>query len=362
MAKTIALIVLVLFSQVHYGQCGDRYQNEIFSSISISTVNYSDVYSDNAHMMDIYTADSDTFTNRPVIIFQHGGSYYSGSKESLECVEVCNYFAKRGYVAISMNYRLVSLSNLANFLSSNTLQYEEVLKATADMKGAIRYMRKDATNGNNFGINSNSIFVGGFSSGAITAIHTAYIDNISDLPTTPINAQIIANNLGGIEGDVGNIGYSSAVNGIINFAGGIHLLQWIDSNDEPIFSAQGTNDLTVNFNCGPGLNIPNVLELCGLAKIHPICDSLGINNQSLIFNNTDHLWSQNQFNQALDQSNSFLYPLLPCNNISSFKDIYKKRVLLKTINLLGQEASPKNNEPLFYIYNDGSVEKIIYIK
>lgn len=38
---------------------------------------------------------------------------------------------------------------------------------------------------------------------------------------------------------------SSSVNGIVNFAGGIQQLSWIDNNDEPIFSAQGDNDVIV---------------------------------------------------------------------------------------------------------------------
>ena len=57
-----------------------------------------------------------------------------------------------------------------------------------------------------YGIDTNAIFVGGISSGGITAIHTAYIDDISDLPTSPIDVQAIANSLGGLDGDAGNLG------------------------------------------------------------------------------------------------------------------------------------------------------------
>ena len=107
-------------------------------------------------------------------------------------------------------------------------------------------------------------------------------------------------------GEVYTSPVENSVNGIVNFAGGIQQLSWIDNNDEPIFSAQGDNDVVVNYNCGPGLNNPSVLDLCGLGEIHPICDSLGITNQSLTFNNVDHLWvignTQIEFIEAVDST------------------------------------------------------------
>ena len=363
----LTLLSICLLHNYANSQCNNRYQTEIYSSINITTVNYSDVYFDNSHKMDIYTADGDTATNRPLIIFHHGGSYYSGSKENQGSVDFCTAFAKKGYVTVSANYRLVSLLDIVSFLSNHSEQYEEVLKATSDMKSAIRYFKKDFSNGNAYGIDTNAIFIGGISSGGVTAIHSAYIDNITDLPTSPINVQNIANALGGLDGDAGNDGYSSSINGIINFAGGIHQLNWIDSNDEPIFSAQGDNDVVVNYNCGPGLNNPSVLDLCGLAEIHPICDSLGVVNQALTFNNADHFWvagnSQPEFLQAIDSATSFLYQLLPCNQTTNITElILNKRKLIRITNLLGENIHEKYNSPMFYIYNDGYVKREIILK
>jgi|TARA_B110000196_G_scaffold240192_1_gene208602 hypothetical protein len=367
MKYLLTTLLISLLYHFSYSQCNNRYQAEIYSSVNITTVNYSDVYSDNFHEMDIYTADGDTAINRPLIIFHHGGSYYQGSKESQGCIDFCTVFAKKGYVAVSANYRLVSLLNIVSFLSNHSEQYEEVLKATADMKSAIRHFKKDFSNGNTYGIDTNAIFIGGISSGGVTAIHSAYIDNITDLPTSPINVQNIANALGGLDGDAGNDGYSSSINGIINFAGGIHQLNWIDTNDEPIFSAQGDNDVIVNYNCGPGLNNPSVLDLCGLGEIHPICDSLGVVNQALTFNNADHFWvvgnSQPEFLQAIDSATSFLYQLLPCNQTTNITELLpNKRKLIRITNLLGKNIQEKYNSPMFYIYDDGYVERKIILK
>ena len=349
-----------------FSQCDGRYETEIFNSVTTTTINYSDVYTNSQHEMDIYTPDGDTEINRPVILYMHGGSFYAGTKTMTDCVDFCESMAKKGYVTASLNYRL---SNPISFISSNTVQYETVLKAVSDAKSAIRYFRKDFDNGNTYGIDPNTIFVGGYSAGAVIAVHLAYIDSISDLPTSPIDVQAIVNNVGGsygLEGDAGNYGYSSDISGVISFAGGINDVNWIDANDEPLVSIQGTSDLTVNYNCGPGQNLASILELCGSGQMHPRADNVGVLNDHLSFSQTDHLWAASgnstpKFIEALDFTTNFLYPLLPCNNVTSISSVNSEKILMKITDLLGRETEKTINTPLFYIYSNGEVEKKIFI-
>jgi hypothetical protein len=63
-------------------------------------------------------------------------------------------------------------------------QYETILKAVYDAKAAVRYLRKDFENGDNYGIDTSAIFIGGYSAGAITSLHLSYIDDIIDLPNS----------------------------------------------------------------------------------------------------------------------------------------------------------------------------------
>ena len=367
MKKLSTLLVLTLISAFTFAQCNERYQTEIFNSVTVTEVNYSDVYTDNAHKMDIYTPDGDTEINRPVILFVHGGSFYGGDKSDVSCIDFCTSFAKKGYVVASVNYRLVSLINIASFLTNQDEQYDAVLKATFDLKAAVRFFRKDFANGDTYGIDPNTIFAGGYSAGAVTAIHLAYLDSVSDLPTSPFDIQAVANNLGGIEGDAGNLGYSSSINGIISFAGGINDLNWIDANDEPIVSCQGDQDETVNYNCGPGLGNPSVLSLCGAGEIHPIANNLGLINDALIFSGTGHAWgasgaASNEYVQAMDFTTDFLFPLLPCNNTTAITEVKStQRKLLKITDVLGRVTTAKQNTPLFYIYDDGTVEKQVIV-
>ena len=378
MKQLATIIILISINSLIFAQCNGRYQTEIFSSVAVNEVNYSDVYTDNEHKMDIYTANGDTVTNRPVILYMHGGSFLGGNKSEIDCVDFCENFAKKGYVTASANYRLAL--DPQSFTLYQEEQYTTVLKVVSDIKGAIRYFRKSIVNGNPYGIDGNAIFIGGYSAGAVAAIHSSYIDSISDLPisitytdlltgqTVDFNPQDLVSTIGGnLEGDAGNYGFSSEVSGVVSFAGGINDINWIDISDEPIVSCQGDADQTVNYNCGPGLNIPTVFTLCGAAEIHPKANIEGLTNDYLVFSGEGHEWcsagnSSSLFLQALDFTSAFLFPLLPCNNTTSIsEENTRNKQLIRTTDILGRNANTINNGPLFYIYDDGSIEKRIIL-
>ena len=378
MKQLATLIILISINSLVFAQCNGRYQTEIFSSVAVNEVNYSDVYTDNEHKMDIYTANGDTVTNRPVILYMHGGSFLGGNKSEIDCVDFCENFAKKGYVTASANYRLAL--DPQSFALYQEEQYTTVLKVVSDIKGAIRYFRKSIVNGNPYGIDGNAIFIGGYSAGAVAAIHSSYIDSISDLPisitytdlltgqTVDFNPQDLVSTIGGnLEGDAGNYGFSSEVSGVVSFAGGINDVSWIDISDEPIVSCQGDADQIVNYNCGPGLNIPTVFTLCGAAEIHPKANIEGLTNDYLVFSGEGHEWcslgnSSSLFLQALDFTSAFLFPLLPCNNTTSIsEENTRNKQLIRTTDILGRNANTINDGPLFYIYDDGSVEKRIIL-
>ena len=376
MKQLATLIILISINSLIFAQCNGRYQTEIFSSVAVNEVNYSDVYNDNEHKMDIYSANGDTVTNRPVILYMHGGSFLGGNKSEIDCVDFCENFAKKGYVTASANYRLAL--DPQSFALYQEEQYTTVLKVVSDIKGAIRYFRKSIVNGNPYGIDGNAIFIGGYSAGAVAAIHSSYIDAISDLPISitytdlltgqivDFNPQDLVSAIGGnLEGDAGNYGFSSEVSGVVSFAGGINDINWIDISDEPIVSCQGDADQIVNYNCGPGLNIPTVFTLCGAAEIHPKANIEGLTNDYLVFSGEGHEWcslgnSSSLFLQALDFTSAFLFPLLPCNNTTSIsEENTRNKQLIRTTDMLGKNANTINNGPLFYIFDDGSVEKKI---
>ena len=90
----------------------------------------------------------DTQTMHNAIIFFHGGGWNNGSHKAFKRQSM--YFASRGMVAISAEYRLKN--------THGTTPYD----AVEDAKSAIRYVRANA---HKFKINPNSITAGGGSAG-----------------------------------------------------------------------------------------------------------------------------------------------------------------------------------------------------
>ena len=91
-------------------------------------------------LLDIIKPPSeDTMKNRPLLIFIHGGGFKNNSKNGAYSSKVCNSFAKRGYVAATIDYRLGVGKN-------NTIKdyFEAMYRAQQDGKAAIRFLRANA--------------------------------------------------------------------------------------------------------------------------------------------------------------------------------------------------------------------------
>ena len=94
-------------------------------------------------------------------------------------VELCEAFAKRGYVTASIQYRLTDATNLLDSMQ----MLQTVVNGISDFKAAIRYFRMDVLqNGNSFGIDPDQIYVGGYSAGAILASNLAFMNDTAGIP------------------------------------------------------------------------------------------------------------------------------------------------------------------------------------
>ena len=291
--KYVLLVLLFIGSSQLFSQCDGRYENVIFDKISKISVVYSETYdwspSNPGLEMDIYTPSNDIVNNRPLLIFAHGGVYIEGDKNSNTMVTLCEEFAKRGYVTASIRYRL---TNLQSLLSSNSYNIfsQTVVNSISDMKSAVRYFRKDvAENNNTFGINPDLIFVGGYSAGAVTAAHLSVIDE----GEVPDEFLPFFDESGGIEGNSGNLGFSSEVSGAILLAGAINTTNFLDENDPPIVSVHSTDDNTIDYECASplgnlGISLLDLPVLCGSGKIHDELDNIGIINDLYTFSFGGH--------------------------------------------------------------------------
>ena len=138
--------ILLVSSESINAQCptGRYLYNGLFSTVTIDSVVYSTA-NGTTLKMDIYQPVGDTLSARPCIILAHEGSFVSGKRQNdATVVSLCTNFAKRGYVTVSIDYRLGSFINMLNADSATAI----VVKAISDGKAAIRYMVRDAATTN----------------------------------------------------------------------------------------------------------------------------------------------------------------------------------------------------------------------
>jgi predicted esterase len=116
---------------------------------------------------DVYQPAEDTATQRPLIIWVHGGGFEFGSKIEPDMVDQATYFSRLGYVNASISYRL--RVNGCAVPDAGCIQ--AINDARADAQAAVRFFRANAAT---FGIDPDRIAIGGTSAGAITALGVAY--------------------------------------------------------------------------------------------------------------------------------------------------------------------------------------------
>ena len=158
-----------------------RYVDSIFSTVRVrSDITYGTAVDQITHAtvtlkLDLYTPVGDTNTSRPAIVWVHGGSFCCGDKTSPELVDEANQFAMKGYVNVSIDYRLANPGCVPGGGSTCLIGIKEALQ---DAQTAVRFLRARAAE---LGIDPTRIAIGGSSAGAITAVNVGYG---ADLPAS----------------------------------------------------------------------------------------------------------------------------------------------------------------------------------
>lgn len=127
---------------------------------------------------------------RPMALIIHGGAFAAGSKNDNSIVRLREDFAKRGYVAVSINYRLgyfptdVSKNcNIPNWNCLNLADSSEWIRAwyrgVQDAKGSLRYMLNNKAS---YDIDASNIFVFGESAGAFISYGVGFLDFWEEKP------------------------------------------------------------------------------------------------------------------------------------------------------------------------------------
>ncbi|MDY0141992.1 MAG: alpha/beta hydrolase [Bacteroidales bacterium] len=233
--------------------------------------------------MDIYMPANDSLKLRPLIMFIHGGGFYIGDKKTEAMIEWCKYFASRGYVCASINYRL-------GFKLVGPSVERAGYRALQDAHAAMRYLVR---NHEKYGINTNLIFVGGSSAGGVTALNLAFMRN-KDRPKTTHKSFFYAD-IGDIESSTNEIKDNFHIAAVINMWGAVHDLEILKNSQTSIISFHGDADKVVPIDYDYPFqdikgNFSSVIlnKMYGSLLIHIAAKELQLKEELHIFENAGH--------------------------------------------------------------------------
>jgi acetyl esterase/lipase len=231
------------------GQAPLRYRDEVFPNVQATTdITYGrapDLQGNPVDLkLDLYQPAGDAVARRPAYVWVHGGGFSRGDKSS--GAGMASFFARLGYVAVSINYRLLAPVGCGGNPDPSPECRAAAPEAQHDAQAAVRWLRRNAAT---YRIDPDRIAMGGGSAGAITSLLVGWR---SDDP-----------------GSSGNPGFSSAIRAAVSVSGGIPEDQEgvITADDAPALFIHGTADPVVpyawavsNFIAMHELGIPSMLQ------------------------------------------------------------------------------------------------------
>ena len=247
----------------------------------------SDIKVENLNM-DVYRAksDVDSKTDRPVVIYLHTGNFLPpvingspcGVKTDSSAIVLCTEWAKRGYVAVSMEYR-GGWNPLAGSEEERKGQLlNAVYRAIHDVKQGVSVIRTEAAGSNTYGIDASNITLYGEGTGGYVALGYLTLDKYTEMELpkfiNPLSnkSYIDTAQVGLIDGSRGLLNlYQSpktdvTVQAVVNAGGALADTSWLNAGDAPMITFQAVRDPFAPFNEGivvvPTTN-GNVVEVQG---------------------------------------------------------------------------------------------------
>ncbi|MFN8310075.1 MAG: T9SS type A sorting domain-containing protein, partial [Chitinophagales bacterium] len=269
MLKKLPLAILAILCVL--GLNAQRYLTPQFTNVTVTkdvkygaNLGYNSSFTSSEDlMMDVYEPQGDTATHRPVIILGHAGSYLSlyawGTKEQYSVVELCNRFAKLGYVAVSINYRLGWSAGSSDAETREKTIINAVYRAMQDFKTCIRYFKKDASTVNNWKVDPCKIFVGGTNSGGYSSLAVANLNKQSELlgvkfldsqghPYIDQSKTGDFDGFGGTENMDNYPGYTSTARAVLALGAATGDSIWVEPGEIPVVAMSGVDETTTPYN------------------------------------------------------------------------------------------------------------------
>ncbi len=274
-AVTVLIGGLIAWSAFPVTLQAQRYHEQTFPSASVerdvvygSAPDYQGV--NTTLLLDVYTPDGDVAPARPLVVLVHGGGFTGGGKAGENLQTWGMDLAKRGFVAISIEYRLGTTSKT----EAKPMQ-EASIRCGQDVRAAVRFMRSKREE---YRIDTAHIFAVGTSAGGLGIVQASLLQD-DEVPA------FIDPALGSVEGNSGTPGESSRIHALVVCWGATTDTLFMEAGDPPIYAVHGTADKTVPYECGPS---KFGFDLCGGKALGARAASLGIEHDVLLFPGIGH--------------------------------------------------------------------------
>lgn len=205
--------------------------------------------------LDMYEPAGDSEQSRPVIVWMHGGGFVGGDKSVM--APYAEELARRGYVAVSLQYRL-----RPGFASAEEL-VDAVLDAYDDTFAAVQWLRENAAEHR---IDPDAVSVGGISAGAVNAFNLAYLPGDWDRP------------------EPSNVAAAVPISGLTIGAP--------QAGDPPVIAFHGSADMVVDFQ--------HALNACAGAR------AAGLRFDLVVYDGAGHEIGATQFDDIVPRTAAFL--------------------------------------------------------
>ena len=204
-------------------------------------------------LLDLYKPKKDKVKRRPAIVWVHGGSFCCGDKGFGPSPQLAKYFARRGYVTVSINYRFLVNAPCSVVGGSIPIEcFQAAIQDTHDAQAAVRYLRANAKQ---LKIDPERIAAGGESAGGIIA------SGVGVLSAQP--------------GESGNPGFPSDVGAFASISGGLPGGLFVDADTAPGIFFASTNDPIVPYAWSPE-TVDAMTALGITAKLTPFDSSVHV--------------------------------------------------------------------------------------
>ena len=205
--------------------------------------------------MDVYQPSQgiDPEMQRPLVVYVHTGDALpppingspNGTRKDSTAVESCKRMARRGYVAVSMSYRLGWNPLAATELERRGSLLNAIYRALHDVRQCVRNMKANATT---YRINPNKIVVIGEGTGGYISLAHTTLDEGAELfiekfRPDPFNANVSfvdTLQVGDLEGFNGQLtlyrpnGETSETQFCVNMGGALADTSWLAPGDAPM--------------------------------------------------------------------------------------------------------------------------------